>query len=69
MWSIWVLTTQVMVKKMACKGVGWEWSSGVTFHVSESVGECEGMNSHTPKWVSTLRVWILMDFQIFKGQL
>jgi hypothetical protein len=23
--------------------------AGVTFHAPESVGECEGMNPHTPK--------------------
>jgi hypothetical protein len=34
----------------ACEGVGQEWSWGVTFHAPRSVGECEGMNFHTPKW-------------------
>jgi len=29
--------------------VGHEGSLGITFHAPESVGECEGMNPHTPK--------------------
>ncbi len=37
-------------KVRACKGVGQEWSSGITFHVSGNVRQCEGMNAHTPKW-------------------
>jgi len=37
-------------KLKACKGVGQEGSSGVTFHAPGRVGECEGMNLHTPKW-------------------
>jgi hypothetical protein len=39
---------------------------GVTFHVVGSVGECEGMNLHTLKWVPSLRVGVPKDFQIFK---
>jgi hypothetical protein len=58
-----------MTKARAYKGVGQEWSLGVTFHALESVGECEGMNPHTPKWVHILGVRVLMDSQIFKGQL
>ncbi len=40
-------------------------------HISfpESVGECEGMNAHIPKWAPTLEVGVLMDFRIFKEQL
>jgi hypothetical protein len=34
-----------------------------------SAGKCEGMNLHTPKGVSTLRVGVLVDSQIFKEQL
>jgi len=34
---------------------------GVTFHALGSVGKCEGMNSHTPKWAPTLGVGIPMD--------
>jgi hypothetical protein len=33
----------------ACKGVGQEGSPRVTFHAPMNVGECEGMNLHTPK--------------------
>jgi hypothetical protein len=36
-------------KARACKGVGQEGSPRVTFHAFGSVGECEGMNPHTPK--------------------
>jgi len=49
----------------ACKGAGWKWSLGVTFHAPGSVGECEGMNPHTPKWGPTLKIGLPMDFQIF----
>jgi hypothetical protein len=55
-------------KARAYKGVSQEWSSGVTFHAFRSVGECEGMNPHTPKWAPTLRVGVLMEFQIFRGR-
>jgi hypothetical protein len=48
-------------KARACKGVGQHGSSGVTFHAHGSVGKCEGMNLHTPKWVPTLGVGISMD--------
>jgi hypothetical protein len=51
------------------KGAGQEWSLGVTFHAPGSVGKCEGMNPHTPKWALTLGIGVLMNFQIFKGQL
>jgi hypothetical protein len=44
-------------------------SLGVTFYAPESVGQCEGMNPHTPKWAPTLEIGVLMDFQIFKGRL
>ncbi len=56
-------------KARACEVGGQEWSPKVTFHVVESVGQCEGMNPHTPKWVPTLGVGVPMDFQIFKEQL
>jgi len=36
-------------KARACEGAGQEGSSGVTFYAPENVGECEGMNLHTPK--------------------
>jgi len=38
-------------KARAYKGAGQRWSPGVTFHATESVGECEGMNPCTPKWI------------------
>ncbi len=44
------LATKVRVGK----GAGQEWSSGITFHAHGSVGKCEGMNPHTPKWAPTL---------------
>jgi hypothetical protein len=34
-----------------------------------SVGECEGMNPHTPKWSPTLGVRVPKDSRIFRGQL
>ncbi len=36
-------------KAKTCKDVGQERSSGVKSHAPRSVGECEGMNLHTPK--------------------
>jgi hypothetical protein len=54
-------------KAMACKGTSQEWSLGVTFHAPGSVGKCERMNPHTPKWASTLGVRLPMDFRIFRG--
>jgi hypothetical protein len=38
-----------VAKAKACKGTSQEGSPGVTSHVPRSVGECEGMNTHTPK--------------------
>jgi hypothetical protein len=60
------LNLKLTTKARACKGVGQKWSPTVTFHVPRSVGECEGMNPHTPKWTPTLGVEVLMDPQIFK---
>jgi hypothetical protein len=37
------------IKARACKGAGQEGSSGVTSHFPKNVGECKGMNPHTPK--------------------
>jgi hypothetical protein len=37
--------------------------------VWKSVGECERMNPHTPKWAPTLGVGVPMDSQIFREQL
>jgi hypothetical protein len=58
-----------VTKARACKGAGQEWSLGVTFHAPESVGGCEGMNPHIPKWAPTLGVEAPMDSQIFIEQL
>jgi hypothetical protein len=59
----------LVTKARAYKGVGQEWSLGVIFHVPESVGKCERMNLHTPKWVPSLGVGVSMDFWIFRRQL
>jgi hypothetical protein len=45
---------RLMTKVRACKGAGQRWSPGITFHAIKSVGECEGMNPHIPKWAPTL---------------
>ncbi len=45
------------------------WSPKGTFHAPRSVGECEGMNLHTLKWVPTLGVGAPMNFLIFRKQL
>jgi len=59
----------VTTKVRACKGAGQEWNPRVTFHVIGSVGKCEGMNPHTPKWAPTLGIGVPMDFRIFKRKL
>jgi len=56
-------------KANTCKGVGQEWSLGITFHAPRSVGECEEMNPHNPKWIPILGVGVPMDSQIFRGWL
>jgi len=60
------LSLGLVTKAKACKGVGREGSSKVTFHAPRSVGKCEEMNQHTPKWAFTLGIGVPMDFQIFK---
>jgi hypothetical protein len=57
----------VTTKARACKVVGQEGGLGVTLRVPGSVRECEGMNPHTPKGVSTLGIGVSVDSQIFKG--
>ncbi len=47
-------------------GVGQEGSLGVTSQAPWSVGECERMNPHTPKWAPTLGVGLRMDSRIFR---
>jgi len=63
------LSLGLMTKVRPCKGVSQEWSSGVTFHAFDSVGKCEGLNPHTPKWAPTLGVKVSMDPRIFKRRL
>ncbi len=58
-----------MTKAKACKGGSQEWSLGVTFHASENVGECEGMNLHIPKWAPTLGIQVPIDYWILRGWL
>jgi hypothetical protein len=58
---------ELMTKARACKGVGQEWSSVVTFHAPEGVGKCEGMNPTLP---SELPLWKLESrwtFEFSKG--
>jgi hypothetical protein len=38
-----------VTKARVCRGASQEGSLGITFHAPRSVGECEGMNLHTPK--------------------
>ncbi len=47
------LSFGLMTKARACKGASQEGSLGITSHVPGSVGECEGMNPHIPKWEFT----------------
>jgi hypothetical protein len=42
---------------------------GVTSHILGSVGECEGMNPHTPKWTLILGVGLPVDSWTFRHQL
>jgi hypothetical protein len=49
-------------KARACKVVGQEKKLG-------NERKCEGMNPHTPKGVSTLRVGVQKDSRIFREQL
>ncbi len=58
-----------MTKARAYKSAGQEGSSKVTSHVPGSVGECEGMNPHTPKWAPTLGIGVPKDSRIFKEKL
>jgi hypothetical protein len=53
-------------KARFCKGASQEGSLGVTSCVPKSVGECERMNPHTPKWTPILGVGVPMDFWTFK---
>jgi hypothetical protein len=53
-----VATLALGSQPRACKGAGQEGILGVTFHAPGSVGECERMNSHTPKGAPTLGIGI-----------
>jgi hypothetical protein len=55
-WCCRNLSLRLATKARACKGVGQEWSLGVTFHTRGSFGECDEMNPHTPKWTLILGV-------------
>jgi hypothetical protein len=58
----------LVTKAKVCKGAGQEWSLGVTFHAPGSIGKCERMYPHTPRWF-TLGIGFMVDFWIFKTQL
>jgi hypothetical protein len=60
------LSFKLVTKVRVGNSAGQKWSLGVTFHAPRSVGECEGMNPHTPKWTPTLGVRVPMDSQFFK---
>jgi hypothetical protein len=51
---------------MACKGAGQKRSLKITFRAPGSVGECEGMNCHIPKWTPILGIGVSMDYQTFR---
>jgi len=55
-----------VTKARACKVIGQKRTPGVTPHALESVGNCEGMNPHTPKGAFILGVGVLMNSQIFR---
>jgi hypothetical protein len=46
--------------------LGRQPNSHIHIHILESEGKCEGMSPHTPRWIPTLGIGVLMDFQIFK---
>jgi hypothetical protein len=59
----------LVTKARVCKVASQEGSSGLTSSAPGSAKECEGMNPHTPKRTPILGVGVLIDFQIFRGQL
>jgi hypothetical protein len=61
------LSFGLTIKARAYKDAGQKWNPRVTFHIPGSLGKCEGMNPHTPKWAPTLWIGVSMDFQIFRG--
>jgi hypothetical protein len=54
-------------KAKVCKGASQKGSMGITSHALGSVGDCEGMNLHTSKWVPILRVGVPMNSQILES--
>jgi hypothetical protein len=62
----WNPSLGLATKAKACKGASQEGSPWFTFHAPGSVGECEGMNLHNPKWPPTLGVGVSMDSWIFR---
>jgi hypothetical protein len=60
------LNLEFVTKAGACKGAGQEGNPGVTSHAPGSVGECEGMNPHTPKGAPILGVGVPGDSQVFR---
>jgi hypothetical protein len=52
---------ELKTKARACKGASQVWNLGITFHDPGSVGKCEGMNPHTPNWIPTLGIIVMMD--------
>jgi len=56
---------RIATKARACESASQVWSPRITFHGFISVGKCEGMNPHTPKWAPILGVGVPMDSQIF----
>jgi len=46
-----------MTKARACKGADWECNTKVTY-TPENTGDCEGVNSHTPKWTPILGIGV-----------
>jgi len=63
------LNLGLTTKAKSCKVTSQEGSPGVTPHVLESVKECEGIDHHTPKGVSTLGVGVPVDSWMFKERL
>jgi hypothetical protein len=52
-------------RQRACKGAGQEGNPRITFYVPGNVGECDGMNLHTPQVNSHFRNWNPNGFPYF----
>ncbi len=59
------LSFGLATKAKGLQGCGPKGSPGVTSKTPGSVGECEGMNLHTPKATPTLGEGVPMDFRNF----